>query len=160
MSQCPCGSGRSLEACCGPLLGGAPAPTAEALMRSRYTAYVRCDIDYLENSLAPESRSDHDRKSAEQWAKSVEWQELTIVGCEAGGANDDEGMVEFKARFRQGQLDQTHHETSRFRRHDGGWVYVEGKVHHKPVVRSGPKLGRNDPCSCGSGKKYKQCCGR
>ncbi len=160
MTLCPCGSNRSLEECCGPLLAGAPASTPEALMRSRYSAYALCNIDHLERSLAPESRSDHDRKAAEEWSRSAEWLGLSILSSEGGKAGDETGMVEFLARFRHGGLEQSHHETSRFRRHEGGWVYVDGKVHNKPTVRSSPKVGRNDPCPCGSGRKYKQCCGR
>ncbi|HLN22622.1 MAG TPA: YchJ family protein [Patescibacteria group bacterium] len=160
MSECPCGSGKALEACCGPLLDGGPAPSPEALMRSRYSAYVLCNVDHLERSLAPEARTDHDRASAESWSKAVDWLGLSILSTEAGGAGDETGIVEFAARFRQNGLEQTHHETSNFRRLDGGWVYVDGKVHNKPVVRSAPKVGRNDPCPCGSGKKYKACCGR
>ena len=160
MKECPCGSGLNFEECCGPLLAGAPAATPQALMRSRYAAYVTCNVDHLERSLAPEARTDHDRKAAEQWAKSVEWQGLELLSCEGGGPDADTGQVEFVARFRQGGFDQSHHETSRFRRHEGGWVYIDGKVHLKPVVRSTPKIGRNDPCPCNSGKKYKACCGR
>jgi SEC-C motif-containing protein len=160
MAECPCGSGKSLEACCGPLLAGAPAPTAEALMRSRYTAYVLCNVDHLERSLCPESRTDHDRKQAEEWAKSVEWLGLSILSTQDGGPQDATGTVEFTARFKHSGLEQTHHETATFRRDGDGWTYVDGKVHNKPVVRSGPKVGRNDPCPCGSGKKFKQCCGR
>ncbi len=160
MTLCPCGSGRDLDDCCGPILAGTPASTPEALMRSRYSAYVLCNIDHLERSLAPESRGDHDRQAAEQWAKSAEWLELSILSTQGGEAAEQTGSVEFLVRFRQGGTEQSHHETSNFRRHEGGWVYVDGKVHNKPVVRSSPKVGRNEPCPCGSGKKYKQCCGR
>lgn len=160
MTQCPCGSDKTLENCCGPILAGAPAPSPEALMRSRYTAYVLCDVDHLERSLDPKVRTDHDRKAAEVWAKSVEWLGLSILSTEGGGTGEQTGTVEFVARFRQGGMDQSHHETSNFRRLNDGWAYVDGKVHNKPVVRSSPKVGRNDPCPCGSGKKYKQCCGR
>ncbi|OIQ98376.1 hypothetical protein GALL_196540 [mine drainage metagenome] len=160
MSLCPCGSGKTLEACCGPILDGGPAATPEALMRSRYAAYVLCNIDHLERSLAPEARTDHDRAAAEQWAKAVEWLGLAILATSGGGAGEETGTVEFEARFRQGGLEQTHRETSNFRRENDSWVYVDGKLHNKPVVRSHPKVGRNDPCPCGSGKKYKQCCGK
>ncbi|MDR3440092.1 YchJ family protein [Telmatospirillum sp.] len=160
MTDCPCGSSLPLESCCGPILAGAPAATPEALMRSRYTAYVLCDIDHLERSLAQEALKDHDRKAAEQWAKSVEWLGLSILGTEGGSSVDQSGTVEFTARFRQNGAEHTHHETSSFRRQDGKWVYVDGKIHNTPVVRTGPKIGRNDPCPCGSGKKYKHCCGR
>lgn len=160
MSQCPCASGKTLESCCGPILGGAPAPSPEAAMRARYAAYVLCDIDHLDRSLTPESRADHDKKQAEQWAKSVEWLGLDILATSGGGQDDSEGMVEFSARFRQNGIEQTHHETSIFQRDGQGWLYANGKVHAEPVRRAGPKVGRNDPCPCGSGKKYKQCCGR
>lgn len=160
MSQCPCGSGKTLDQCCGPIIAGSPAATPEALMRSRYAAYVVQNIDHLERTIAPESRSDHDRDAAENWAKSVEWLGLSILSTESGADDQDRGSVEFVARFRHDGLDQTHHETGNFRRQDGSWVYVDGKVHNKPVVRSQPKVGRNDPCPCGSGKKYKHCCGR
>jgi SEC-C motif-containing protein len=160
MTQCPCGSARILDACCGPILAGAPAPTAEALMRSRYTAYVLCDVDHLERSLAPEVRTDHDRKAAAQWSKSVDWLGLSILASQGGEPADTAGAVEFVARYRQNGLEQSHHETSNFRRHEGTWVYVDGKMHNKPAIRNGPKIGRNEPCPCGSGKKYKHCCGR
>ncbi|MTJ81907.1 MAG: YchJ family protein [Telmatospirillum sp.] len=160
MTDCPCGSALPLDGCCGPILAGAPAATAEALMRSRYSAYVLCNVDHLERSLAPEARTDHDRKAAEQWSRSVEWQGLSIVGTEGGAAGDQTGMVEFIAKFRQNGADHSHHETANFRRLDDGWVYVDGKMHNQPVVRSTPKVGRNEPCPCGSGKKYKHCCGR
>ncbi|MBC7906861.1 MAG: SEC-C domain-containing protein, partial [Rhodospirillaceae bacterium] len=61
MTSCPCGSGRGLDACCAPILNGAAAPTPEALMRSRYTAFTQADLDYLETTLAPEAREDYDR---------------------------------------------------------------------------------------------------
>lgn len=159
MSQCPCGSGKTLEECCGPILAGGPAASPEALMRSRYSAYALCDVDHLERSLAPEARADHDRAAAEQWAKSVQWLGLEILSTQGGDAEDQTGVVEFSCRFRDSGGEHTHHETSNFRRQDGGWVYVDGKVHNTPVTR-GPKVGRNDPCPCGSGKKYKQCCGK
>ena len=160
MSLCPCGSGKDLDACCGPVIKGGPASSPEALMRSRYAAYVLCEVDHLERSLAPEARTDHDRAGAEQWAKSVDWLGLSILSASPISAADQTGTVEFSAHFRQGGMEQRHHETSNFRREGESWVYVDGKVHNTPVVRSHPKVGRNDPCPCGSGKKFKQCCGK
>jgi len=160
MTQCPCGSDRALDACCGPIIDGAPAPSPEAMMRSRYSAYVLGDTAHLENSLAPEARRDFDMAATENWAKSVEWQGLSILSTSGGTDRDEFGRVEFSARFRQDGADHTHHEDSRFRRQDGTWLYVDGHVIRNPVVRSSPKIGRNEPCPCGSGKKYKQCCGK
>lgn len=80
------------------------------------------------------------------------------MGLEVIAAQDN--IVEFKARFKNDGLEQTHHEISRFRFDDGEkcWYYVDGKNIQTPV-KAEPKIGRNDPCSCGSGKKYKKCCG-
>ncbi len=127
-------------------------------MRSRYSAYVLGDLGYLEHSLAPEAKRDFDPAATEQWAKSVEWQGLSILATSDAGGDPDWGGVEFVARFRQGKTDQAHHERSRFRRLDGHWRYVDGAMIRTPMVRAGVKVGRNDPCPCGSGKKFKQCC--
>jgi SEC-C motif-containing protein len=150
--QCPCGSNLSFDACCGPFLRGeAHAPTAEALMRSRYTAYTFKNIDYIANTFAPESRLKFNRQAATQWAEQANWLSLRVVSTEKGQAADQEGVVEFIAKYRQLWQTIAHHERSRFRKSGQGlWLFVEGET---------PKLGRNEPCPCGSGKKYKQCCG-
>jgi SEC-C motif-containing protein len=158
MNQCPCGSGKAFSACCAPILAGAAATSPEAMMRSRYSAYVLCDVPHLERSLAPESRHDFDPAATEHWAKSVEWRGLQILSTFVTGADQDRGQVEFVAKFLQDGALQTFHERGRFRRHDGSWVYVDGDMIRAPVVRATPKLGRNEPCPCGSGKKYKHCC--
>jgi SEC-C motif-containing protein len=160
MTQCPCGSDRALEACCGPIIDGAPAPSPEAMMRSRYSAYALGKCAHLETSLAPSARKDFDMKSTETWANAVEWKGLTIVGTTGGKPGDTAGTVEFIAKFSEKGNDQQHHENSRFALIDGNWLYLDGDLIKKPVVRDTPKVGRNDPCPCGSGKKYKQCHGR
>ncbi|MEF2230584.1 MAG: YchJ family protein [Pseudodesulfovibrio sp.] len=158
---CPCGSGKEHAECCNLYISGEkPAPTAEALMRSRYTAYVERQIDYLHDSLAPEARENHDPEGVREWAEKAEWLGLEIHGVEAGGESDDEGLVEFSARYVMDGQELNHHERSVFRRVDGAWRYVDGAMVPPPNVRKGPRIGRNDPCPCGSGKKYKKCCGR
>lgn len=158
---CPCGSGKEYASCCEPVISGAQAaPTAEALMRSRYAAYVEKEIGWLGESLAPESRKDHDEKAVREWSEKAEWLGLEIGEVEGGGENDAEGMVEFAATYALDGHTLTHRERSRFRRVDGAWRYVDGEMVSPPNVRKGPKVGRNDPCPCGSGKKYKKCCGK
>jgi len=159
---CICGLGESTEACCGPIIKGErKAETAEALMRSRYTAYVLGEVDYILDSLHPEHREDVDRKATEAWSKSADWKGLEIVSTEQGGPADDTGMVEFIARFELGKIPQVHHEKATFARHNGRWYFVDGEaIGQKPVVHEGPRIGRNDPCHCGSGKKYKKCHGK
>jgi SEC-C motif-containing protein len=160
MSNCPCGSGLSYDSCCGPIIAGAPAPTAEAMMRSRYSAYVKREYAHLERTLSAEQRKDFAPDEARRWAESSEWLGLTILRTEKGAPDDQEGVVEFSARFRIEGKDQEHIEAAVFGREDGNWVYV-GQLQPKgqTVRREQPKIGRNDPCPCGSGKKFKKCCG-
>lgn len=155
---CPCGSGRAFAECCEPYLSGAQAPaTAERVMRSRYTAFAVGNVDYLQETLTPETRGDFDRAHVEDWAKNSEWLGLDIRSTEAGGPDDVEGWVEFVARFRYAGEERMHHESSRFLKRDGRWYYHDGTMGPRP--RRVEKVGRNDPCPCGSGKKYKKCCG-
>lgn len=162
MNECPCGSGRAFADCCEPLLTGKlPAPTAERLMRSRYSAYVTGDITYLGESLHPDHRADWDEAATRKWAENATWLGLRIESTEAGGESDDKGMVEFSASYRQDGMMMTHHEISHFARQDGRWYYVEGRMPPPRTQRSDvPKVGRNAPCPCGSGMKHKKCCGR
>jgi SEC-C motif domain protein len=160
MSDCPCGSGLSFETCCEPIINGSPAPTAEALMRSRYTAYVKRAVDHLGRSLSEEQRKDYSADQARSWAEQSEWLGLKILRTEKGGPDDAEGLVEFSARYRSEGKEQEHVETALFTRESGAWVYA-GQMPSagQTVRRESPKVGRNDPCPCGSGKKYKKCCG-
>jgi SEC-C motif-containing protein len=155
---CPCGSGNPFESCCAPLLAGAPASGPEALMRSRYTAFTRADVDYLDRTLAPDARDGFDRGETETWAKEADWRGLEVLSAttdEAAGR----GTVEFVARYRfRGQI-FAHHELASFALRDGRWSYVDGVINPKAAPRTAKKVGRNDPCPCGSGRKYKTCCG-
>lgn len=171
--SCPCGNPQTFESCCGPFIEGNAFPdTAEQLMRSRYSAFVKVDVDYIKNTLAPESRHDFDHASTKKWAQKSKWLGLKIQSA-TGGPNDKKGKVEFTATYNDGKETLEHHEVSEFRKdEEGHWLFVggeahthkegEGHQHHHPkvetVVRQEPKVGRNDPCPCGSGKKYKKCC--
>jgi len=151
-APCPCGGG-TLADCCGPFIAGDRlAPTAETLMRSRYSAYARGETDYLLRTWHPSSRPDDF-----ELQDVIQWRGLNILATEAGGADDTTGQVEFIASYQvAGRFDQLH-ERSDFRREDGAWYYVDGvEVKGRPVTVV--KVGRNEPCPCGSGKKYKRCC--
>lgn len=159
---CPCGSGREFAACCGPIVAGEqPAPTAEALMRARYTAYTQGAIDFLLASVHPEHREDHDPDGVREWAENSEWHGLEILDTANGGEDDAGGTVEFVCLYAYDGEERRHHENASFARHDDGqWYFVEGEpVKARPFVRVEPKVGRNDPCPCGSGRKFKKCCG-
>lgn len=155
MTQCPCNPKVEFDLCCGPYLAGKEsAPTAEILMRSRYTAYTLEDFDYLIRTC---HKSNRPKKSDFEEDQKVNWTGLEIISTEAGGENDDQGMVEFKAHFTVSENDLNHHEKSTFVREKGKWFFMDGDAIRPQQARS-IKIGRNEPCHCGSGKKYKKCC--
>lgn len=160
MSLCPCGSGAQLEVCCGPVLEGSTlAPTAEALMRARYAAHAMGQYQFLNESTHPEFREDASADEIKEWSSLMSWESLKILETTGGGADDVTGEVKFSAHYTLQGMPQELREDAFFRKEDGRWFYVEGNVHaREPVRRVEPKVGRNDLCSCGSGKKYKKCC--
>ena len=162
MSQCPCGSNMIFEQCCGPIISGEHNPTtAETVMRARYSAFAKGEIEYLTESLHPDHRHDHDAAATRRWVQRSEWLGLEIVSCIAGSEQDEEGVVEFVATFKEKGTVRRHHERSSFSKKNGRWYFVDGKmVAATTQIREGPKIGRNDLCPCGSGKKFKNCCGR
>jgi SEC-C motif-containing protein len=146
MTTCHCGSSRPFTECCEPFLtGAAQAQTAEQLMRSRYSAFATQSIDYLQQTLTPDTQHEFDRDHVTEWASTSEWKSLDVLSTEAGGADDSEGTVEFVARFAVKGQDHAHHETGLFRKIDGKWYYESGSSGPR-TVRNGPKIGRNDPC--------------
>lgn len=123
LAQCPCGSGLGYGGCCGPFHDGIPAPTAEALMRSRYSAYATGNLDHVFRTWHPRTRP-----ADLVPTPGVEWLGLDVLRTEDGGPDDDSGVVEFCARFRTPAGEQVLHETSRFARRGRRWVYVDGDL--------------------------------
>lgn len=160
-TDCPCGSGNDYDTCCRPLIEGTlKAPGPEALMRSRYTAFTQQAMPYIEETLHPSQRHDYDAAGSAKWARESEWQGLEIVNVSANPDNSSRSSVEFKAHYRINGVKQVHHEIAEFRKTDDTWYFYDGKmVGPGQVRRETPKVGRNDPCPCGSGRKYKKCCG-
>ena len=161
LKLCPCGSGLAYSQCCEPYITGAKnAPTAEALMRSRYAAYAEHAVDYIVETCTEDEKNKIDRRQTKIWSEKSKWLGLKILAVEKGGSGDTEGTVEFEASYEMDGLRDIHREKASFKKQDGRWLYDEGNVAAGTVVRTGPKTGRNDPCPCGSGKKYKHCCGK
>jgi SEC-C motif-containing protein len=162
MEICPCGSEKNYADCCEPLIkGDKAAQTPEELMRSRYSAYVNAEVEYIINSSHPSKRDSHDEKTIRNWSENSQWLNLEIIDSQGGGPDDDEGQVEFKAFYRKKGERQVHHELAIFKKDDDQWFFYDAQTpEQEQVVRSGLKVGRNDPCPCGSGKKFKKCCGR
>lgn len=148
---CPCGSGLQYSLCCQPYLRGeCPPLTPSQLMRSRYSAYVIQDADYLVATWHSSARHDALKSDISASFAQTTWLGLTVYE-EAEGKDSTEGYVSFIARFQDPHHESAVIERSRFLKESGRWYYVDG---------TRPQLGRNDPCPCGAGKKFKKCCGR
>jgi len=120
--RCPCGTGESYPACCGRFhTGAASAPTARALMRSRFSAFAVADPGYLLRTWHSSTRPQ--RLSLDE---QVTWTRLEIVDVAGGGLFDTDGVVEFRAHYRFGTAREVLHERSTFRREDGQWRYLDG----------------------------------
>lgn len=175
MSVCPCGSELEFENCCGPFLKESKKPeTAEALMRARYSAFTLGNITFIKKTLSSDGQVDFDEEGTKKWAMGSKWHGLKILKTKKGQPEDKTGVVEFVATYEQeGELID-HHEVSQFKRNSRGeWIFVDGDAHthkggeghlhqHEPIQtfkREEEKQGRNDPCACGSGKKFKKCHG-
>ncbi len=148
---CYCSSGSSFESCCKPFLSGDTYPkSAVALMRSRYSAYSLKNTSYLSNSWLPSKRPE----ISTLFDGNVTWIGLQIIDYRKGKENDDEGTVEFIARYIQDGTFFEMHENSDFVKYDGRWVYSTGENTLKSR-----EIKRSESCPCNSGKKFKRCCG-
>lgn len=128
---CPCGLPEPYPACCGRFHDGrADAPTAELLMRSRYSAFAVENADYLLRTWDPATRPRRLRLDPAQ-----EWTRLEILARTGGGPLHVEGTVEFRAHYRHPGGSGVLHEHSRFRREDGRWVYVDGDLQPEQSLR-------------------------
>ncbi|MDH1056237.1 YchJ family protein [Aquipseudomonas alcaligenes] len=144
---CPCGSGIALADCCGKWHQGQPAPSAERLMRSRYSAYTLGLIDYLVATTLPAQQAALDRDSMRAWSLGSTWLGLEVEGSEL---IDTHAFVTFTAHWHDGDGEHRHRERSAFVQQAGHWYFIDPTV---PL-----KAGRNDPCPCGSRQKFKKCC--
>lgn len=136
---------KEFELCCGAIIGRKrEAASAEELMRSRYSAYVKADGEYLVYSTTKENRYEDDIRLIEEFSNSVEWLGLNVLKA-------SEKQVEFKAYYRDVESIKVLHEKSNFVIEDGLWKYKDGELYNS-------KVERNEPCPCGSGKKFKKCC--
>lgn len=128
--ECPCGSEISLANCCLPYINRQKrAPTAETLMRSRYTAHVLLAIDYLWDTWSQKERSRSNQQEILAWASSSEWLGLHIISTSGGKENDEQGLVVFTANYRQAGKLQQHHEISLFKKIANNWLYVSHQGH-------------------------------
>ncbi len=155
--MCLCGSQADYSSCCQPFHDNKNSPnSAECLMRSRFTAYAMRKTDYLLKTWDASKRPEEIDFSKED----VVWTKLEIVSIKKGGANDSKGLVEFKAYYMMDNEEYVMKELSRFKKLAGQWMYLDGLVNSVVKVGEQTNQGKNAPCSCGSGKKFKRCCGK
>lgn len=143
--SCPCGSGQTYGECCQPYHQGEPAPTPEKLMRSRFSAFVMNLPDYVKATWHSSTRP-----QTLDLTDSPAWASLQVLSSSESG---NEGGVHFRAIYRAGKGWGYLEESSTFLREDGRWYYLSGAPREGVL-----KPGRNEPCPCGSGRKYKACC--
>lgn len=156
--SCPCGSSLPYSSCCEAIHNQPKlAATAEQLMRSRYSAFTLGNTDYLLRTHHPSKRSDNEKVELEESMAHCQWTGLTVLACHQGLAGDCSGRVEFIANYLDNQQPQSLHEISQFCYEDEQWFYLDGIQPNDKLIAS--KLGRNEPCWCGSNKKYKKCHG-
>lgn len=162
--SCYCSIGSDYSTCCEPIHNSPDSvKSAKELMQARYSAFACQKVKFVGDTHAP-GVNDFNLEEAKVWAKESKWEKLEIVNTKDGGPEDETGIVEFKAHYKDQKNNPiVHHEVSEFKKFDGVWKYVEGEIVNagqaKTLVRETPKIGRNEPCSCGSGKKFKKCCG-
>ncbi len=161
MAKCPCGSRADLDDCCGPIIAGdVSAPTAEALMRSRYTAFTRADMAYVESTQIQDEDDESDSAANENEMNEVEWVGLEIFKTADGGEDDDTGMVEFAAQFKRDGVLGVHRERSSFRREDGNWIYVDGETNLKGDPVRVKKSAATSPAPAGPARNTRNAVAR
>ena len=149
-NSCPCGSQKEYPQCCGIYIDGDErAPTPETLMRSRYTAFTKQKMEYIVATWHPETRPEELSED-----EPSNWIGLEILNSSEDG---EDGEVEFIAKLIYDGKIETLHELSEFERIDGAWLYVQGEF--KNENNRVKKISKNEPCPCGSGKKFKRCHG-
>jgi SEC-C motif-containing protein len=150
---CHCGSEKRFTQCCQAYLRKLSLPEhPEALMRSRYSAYVEQDYAYVLTTYAPEKQKQLTISELKNASVDTQWLKLDVLGS---FADSDYGEVEFIAYYKIEQSFYAMHELSRFVKQGKQWFYLDGEMLNKSGA---VKLSRNATCLCGSGKKFKRCC--
>ena len=146
---CPCGQG-DYQHCCQPLhVGQAHAETASQLMRSRYSAFALQQIDYIVQTTALGQQASLDVGAIADWSKSNQWLKLEVLNSNEK-LDKTHAQVEFKAHYHDAKQVQVHHEISHFVQYQARWYFLDPTTGQQPTMKQ--------PCICGSGKKFKQCC--
>jgi SEC-C motif-containing protein len=153
-SLCPCGCRKKYLDCCEPFLSGRQKPkTPEDLMRSRYTAYTLAEIDYIKKTMRGKPLLHFQETEARRWASRLFWLQLKVLRSTM--ETPTKGYVEFIAQYIDGTTLHSLHEKSEFSYEQEQWFYVDGFLF--PTKKQ--LISRNNPCPCGSQRKFKNCHG-
>jgi len=157
--NCPCCSGKQFADCCQKIVAGTKiASTPLELMRSRYTAHVCKNMAHIVRTMSGESLKLFDKeKTEEEWFEQCQWTKLEVIDVSEVDSNSKQGIVEFKAYCNFNSKEEILHERSKFLKINNQWYYISGQKKNA-LIQITDKVGRNDSCPCGSGKKYKKCC--
>jgi len=148
---CPCGSEKSYPTCCGIFHQGLKLPpTAEALMRSRYSAFALNNLSYIKNTMQGKAAQRFSEDDSNENQNRHHLLGLEVIRQIVDKKNPNHAFVEFRALHQFNDTFSVIQELSEFLRQDGKWFYVDGKIQKSSV---------NDPCPCHSGKKFKKCHG-
>ncbi|RKG33540.1 YchJ family protein [Acinetobacter tianfuensis] len=148
-SLCPCGQGEYVL-CCQPLHSGkALAQSAAQLMRSRYSAFAKQEIEYIVQTTAAGQQKALDVPAIAAWSKGNQWLQLEVVQANEK-LDKTHAQVEFKAHYHDGKQTHVHHEISHFVKQNGRWYFLDPTTDMQITMKQ--------PCICGSMKKFKQCC--
>ena len=146
---CPCGHGEYTR-CCQPLhLGQKKAVTAAQLMRSRYSAFAKHEIDYIEQTTALGQQKALDMPAIAAWSKANDWLKLELISTNEK-LDKNHASVEFKAHYHDGKKIEIHHELSHFVKLNDAWYFLDPTTDQQITMKQA--------CICGSQKKFKQCC--
>ena len=159
IKECPCGSQLNYQECCQKIhISHQAAKTPEMLMRARFSAHALGLLDFIVNTYHPDCKAFSHRKAIADSLHHTKWLNLQIISAEIDSTKN-QGFVEFKAFYIEDKKPGCLHERSRFilenKDNISLWYYIDGVF-----PGQNEKIGRNDPCFCGSGKKYKKCCSK
>lgn len=155
MLLCLCGSQKTYALCCKSYIDMQQTPeTPEQLMRSRYSAYSQAKIEYIQKTMKGKASMAFNAAEARDWSQKITWIELQVI--QSYLETPDKGFVEFIAHYMEQNQIKSMHELSEFHKENNAWFYVDG-VHKESPLKNKQKIGRNSPCPCGSGKKFKIC---
>ncbi|MFI4937475.1 MAG: YchJ family protein [Candidatus Berkiellales bacterium] len=162
---CPCGSETPYDACCGKYIEQHQYPELpEQLMRSRYTAFVKGQLDYLVATMRDPAAKKFDVEEVRSWLKDIQWQGLKVIDQRL--KSPTLGFVSFEARYLMNGIPEIITEKSEFHKKHSNqecrdqWFYVDGKPLNPQRSLKDKTINRNALCLCQSGKKYKHCCGK